>query len=52
MGSLIVNLIIFFQKFPVFVARERVGQPLFTGILSIDSLVPIRKGQRELFIGG
>lgn len=40
-----------FAKVPGVCARERVGQPLFTGILSIDSLVPIGKGQRELIIG-
>lgn len=40
-----------FSKVPGVCARERVGQPLFTGILSIDSLVPIGKGQRELIIG-
>ncbi|MGL4343007.1 MAG: F0F1 ATP synthase subunit alpha [Metamycoplasmataceae bacterium] len=32
-------------------ARQEVNQPLETGILAIDSLVPIGKGQRELIIG-
>lgn len=40
-----------FAKVPGVCARERVSQPLFTGILSIDSLVPIGKGQRQLIIG-
>jgi len=40
-----------FAKVPGVCARERVGQALFTGILSVDSLIPIGKGQRELIIG-
>lgn len=32
-------------------ARKSVDQPLETGILSIDSIIPIGKGQRELIIG-
>lgn len=32
-------------------ARESVGTPMQTGILAIDSLVPIGRGQRELIIG-
>lgn len=32
-------------------ARESVNSPLETGILSIDSMFPIGKGQRELIIG-
>lgn len=40
-----------FAKVPGVCARERVCQPIFTGILSIDSLVPIGKGQRQLIIG-
>lgn len=31
--------------------RGRVNEPLQTGILAIDSMVPIGKGQRELIIG-
>ncbi len=31
--------------------RQAVEEPLQTGILSIDSLIPIGKGQRELIIG-
>ena len=33
------------------VAREPVNVPLQTGILAIDSMVPIGRGQRELIIG-
>ncbi|WP_029905560.1 F0F1 ATP synthase subunit alpha [Mycoplasmopsis opalescens] len=32
-------------------SREAVSQPLETGIISIDSMIPIGKGQRELIIG-
>ncbi|AKX33716.1 F0F1 ATP synthase subunit alpha [Spiroplasma litorale] len=32
-------------------SRKSVNQPLETGILSIDSIIPIGKGQRELIIG-
>ncbi len=31
--------------------RGKVNEPLSTGILSIDSMIPIGKGQRELIIG-
>lgn len=31
--------------------RDKVEEPLYTGILSIDSMVPIGKGQRELILG-
>ena len=36
---------------PGVIARESVSQPLQTGIKSIDSMVPIGRGQRELIIG-
>lgn len=36
---------------PGVIARQSVDQPLQTGIKSIDSLVPIGRGQRELIIG-
>lgn len=36
---------------PGIVARKSVGVPLATGILSIDSMFPIGRGQRELIIG-
>lgn len=31
--------------------RQPVGEPLQTGILSVDSMIPIGRGQRELIIG-
>ena len=36
---------------PGVIARQSVDQPLQTGIKSIDSMVPIGRGQRELIIG-
>ncbi len=36
---------------PGIVARKSVSQPLFTGIMAIDSMIPIGRGQRELIIG-
>lgn len=36
---------------PRIVDRQKVNEPLSTGILAIDSMVPIGKGQRELIIG-
>ena len=33
------------------IARQSVGEPMQTGIKSIDSLIPIGRGQRELIIG-
>lgn len=36
---------------PGVITRQSVDQPLQTGIKSIDSLVPIGRGQRELIIG-
>ena len=36
---------------PGIVERKSVNQPLMTGILSIDAMFPIGKGQRELIIG-
>ena len=38
-------------KAPGIVYRQPVGEPLQTGIKSIDSLIPIGRGQRELIIG-
>ena len=38
-------------KAPGIVARKSVGEPMQTGIKSIDSLIPIGRGQRELIIG-
>ena len=36
---------------PGIMQRESVNKPLETGILAIDSMIPIGKGQRELIIG-
>jgi F-type H+/Na+-transporting ATPase subunit alpha len=36
---------------PGVITRQAVNVPLQTGILSIDSLIPIGRGQRELIIG-
>jgi F-type H+-transporting ATPase subunit alpha len=36
---------------PGIIVRESVSQPLLTGIMSIDSMIPIGRGQRELIIG-
>jgi flagellar biosynthesis/type III secretory pathway ATPase len=33
------------------IARQSVSQPVQTGLKSIDSMVPIGRGQRELIIG-
>lgn len=38
-------------KAPGIIARESVKQPLQTGIVAVDSMIPIGKGQRELIIG-
>ncbi|MBN0919374.1 F0F1 ATP synthase subunit alpha [[Mycoplasma] gypis] len=40
-----------FKVAPGIMTRQEVNQPLETGILAIDSMVPIGKGQRELIIG-
>lgn len=39
------------QEAPGIVERKSVNRPLETGILSIDSMFPIGRGQRELIIG-
>ncbi len=47
----------FSEKYPVekiapgILPRKSVNQPLQTGILEIDSMIPIGRGQRELIIG-
>ncbi|MEA4134425.1 MULTISPECIES: F0F1 ATP synthase subunit alpha [unclassified Mycoplasma] len=40
-----------FKIAPGVMTREEVNQPLETGIIAIDSMIPIGKGQRELIIG-
>ncbi len=39
------------QPAPAIIQRQKVNSPLMTGLLSIDSMIPIGKGQRELIIG-
>jgi F-type H+/Na+-transporting ATPase subunit alpha len=39
------------RKAPGVIYRQRVNQPLQTGLKAIDSLIPIGRGQRELIIG-
>src|SRR3989344_884938 len=36
---------------PGVITRQRVNQPLMTGIKAIDAMIPIGRGQRELIIG-
>lgn len=36
---------------PEIMDRDKVSEPLYTGIKAIDSMIPIGKGQRELIIG-
>lgn len=38
-------------KAPGIIPRESVSEPMQTGLKSVDSLVPIGRGQRELIIG-
>ncbi|QJG67001.1 F0F1 ATP synthase subunit alpha [Mycoplasma phocoenae] len=40
-----------FKVAPGIMTRQSVDQPLETGIIAIDSMVPIGRGQRELIIG-
>ncbi len=39
------------RKAPGVIFREPVSEPLQTGIIAIDSMIPIGRGQRELIIG-
>lgn len=39
------------HKAPGVIERKSVHEPLMTGIASIDSMIPIGRGQRELIIG-
>ena len=38
-------------KAPGVVARQKVNEPVQTGIMAIDAMIPIGRGQRELIIG-
>ena len=40
-----------FRVAPGVMTREEVNKPLETGIIAIDAMIPIGKGQRELIIG-
>ncbi len=39
------------RKAPGVIFRQRVSQPLQTGLKAIDAMIPIGRGQRELIIG-
>ena len=39
------------RKAPGVIYRQPVTEPLQTGIKSIDAMIPIGRGQRELIIG-
>lgn len=39
------------RKAPGVISRQPVTEPLQTGIMAIDSMIPIGRGQRELIIG-
>lgn len=38
-------------KAPGIISRQSVSEPLLTGVLSVDTMIPIGRGQRELIIG-
>jgi proton translocating ATP synthase F1 alpha subunit len=38
-------------KAPGIISRESVSEPMQTGLIAVDSMVPIGRGQRELIIG-
>lgn len=38
-------------KAPGIIFRERISEPMFTGLKVVDSLIPVGRGQRELVIG-
>jgi len=38
-------------KAPGIVYRQSVNEPVYTGLKSVDSLIPVGRGQRELIIG-
>ncbi|HVG53958.1 MAG TPA: F0F1 ATP synthase subunit alpha [Vicinamibacterales bacterium] len=39
------------QTAPGIMQRERIRQPVQTGVMAIDAMIPIGRGQRELIIG-
>lgn len=38
-------------KAPGIIKRSKVNEPVYTGLLIVDSMIPIGRGQRELIIG-
>ena len=38
-------------KAPGIIERTSVKEPVITGVLAVDSMIPIGRGQRELIIG-
>ena len=53
-GNTITDLTVYADinmKAPGIIYRQKINEPLFTGIKVLDSLIPIGKGQRELIIG-
>jgi F0F1-type ATP synthase alpha subunit len=38
-------------KAPGIIARQSVYEPLFTGYIGVDGIIPLGQGQRELIIG-
>ncbi len=40
-----------FRAAPQVLDREPIGEPFFTGIKSIDTIIPLGRGQRELILG-
>ncbi|MFT7677048.1 MAG: F-type H+-transporting ATPase subunit alpha [Planctomycetota bacterium] len=51
LGTTDADLLPIEQPAPSVVEREPVNQPLQTGILAIDAMIPVGRGQRELIIG-
>lgn len=39
------------RKAPGIIARQSVCESVLTGILAVDSMIPVGRGQRELIIG-
>jgi len=39
------------SKAPGIIQRSRINEPVYTGLLVVDSMIPIGRGQRELIIG-
>ena len=38
-------------KAPGIIKRSKVNEPMYTGLLLVDSMIPVGRGQRELIIG-